>query len=116
MREYTPIVDGFQIRDIIYIGLESDSQNKNNPTSFDIVKWEECEPHEVIDEITNKKKVITKFCYSVGYLEWDEKESCFEFKSVGLRWLEANPTERVIKMTLMFCKMMEVILNLENNN
>ena len=113
MIEYTPIVDGFQIRDITYIEAEPFDENKNNLYKFDVVKWEECEPHEVIDEITNKRKVVTKFCYSVGFLEWDKKESCFEFKSVGLRWLEANPTEKVIKTIIMFCKMMEIILSPE---
>lgn len=113
MKEYTPIVDGFQIRDIVYIGTEPFAESESSLQEFDIIKWEECEPHEIIDEITNKRKVITKFCYSVGFLEWDKKESCFEFKSVGLRWLEANPTERVIKMILMFCKMMEIILSPE---
>ena len=111
MKEYTPIVDGFQIRDIIYIGLEPDSQNKNNPTSFDIVKWKECEPHTAIDGETGEEKQITKCCYSVGHLEWNNKEPCFEFKSIGLRWLESNPSERVIKMILGFCSMMESILN-----
>lgn len=113
MREYTPIVDGFQIRDIVYIGTEPFPEDQSNLHGFDIVKWEECDPHEMIDEITNKRKVITKFCYSVGFLDWDEKESCFDFRSVGLRWLEANPTEKVIQMIIMFCKMMEIILSSE---
>lgn len=115
MKEYTPIVDGFQIRDIVHIGFDSDC-SYDAEKDFDIVKWVKCDPYNVIDAKTGKEKTIDQYCYSVGRLEWDEKESCFEFKSIGLRWLESNPTERVIKMTLMFCKMMEAILYLENNN
>lgn len=111
VREYTPIVDGFQIRDIIGIGFENCYTPPENPKRFDIVKWEECEPHMSIDDDTGEKRQITKFCYSVGHLEWNPKEPCFEFKSIGLRWLESNPTERVIKMILGFCNMMESILN-----
>lgn len=109
VREYTPIVDGFQIRDINYItALDIYPEN---PKRFDIVKWEECEPHTAIDGETGEERQITKYCYSVGCLEWNPKEPDFEFKSIGLRWLESNPTKRVIKMILGFCDMMESILN-----
>ena len=111
VREYTPIVDGFQIRAIISIGSENCYTPPENPKRFDIVKWEECEPHTAIDGETGEERQITKYCYSVGHLEWNNKEPCFEFKSIGLRWLESNPTERVIKMVLGFCNMMESILN-----
>jgi len=112
VREYTPIVDGFQIRDVIGIGFESCYTPPENPKRFDIVKWEECEPHTAIDGETGEERQITKYCYSVGRLEWNPKEPCFEFKSVGLRWLESNPSERVIKMILGFCSMMESILGI----
>lgn len=103
VREYTPIVDGFQIRDITYITALN--KYPENPPKFDIVKWEE------IDGETGEERQITKYCYSVGRLEWNPKKPCFEFESIGLRWLESNPSERVIKMILGFCSMMESILN-----
>ena len=111
MKEYTPIVDGFQIRDIVYLGCDSDHKIENN---FDIVKWVKCDPHNVIDAKTGKEKIIDQYCYSVGRLEWNEKEESFNFKSIGLRWLESNPSTKVIKMILAFCKMMTSIL--ENND
>ena len=43
-----------------------------------------------------------------------EKEEDFNFKSIGLRWLESNPSTKVIKMILGFCEMMTPIL--ENND
>ena len=113
MKEYTPIVDGFQIRDITYIGLDSDC-SCGAEKDFDIVKWVECDPQKVIDAKTGKEKTIDKYCYSVGNLEWDEKEEGFNFKSIGLRWLESNPSTKVIKMILGFCEMMTPIL--ENND
>ena len=63
---------------------------------------------------TGKEKTIDQYCYSVGRLEWDEKEEGFNFKSIGLRWLESNPSTKVIKMILGFCEMMTPIL--ENND
>ena len=111
VREYTPIVDGFQIRDIVTLENFGSNTYPENPKRFDIVKWVECEPYKATDLKTGKEVIKTKHCYSVGTLEWNQKEPCFEFKSVGLRWLESNPSERVIKMILGFCSMMESILN-----
>ena len=36
MKEYTPIVDGFQIRDIVYLGFDSDCSHRIEK-DFDIV-------------------------------------------------------------------------------
>ena len=100
MKNYTEIVDGFQIRDVAYLG----EPQKNRPVEFDIVKWVDCEPHEVTNFITGKKEIQTRYRYSVAFLEWNPKEPCFEFKSVGLRWLRANASESVIKMILNFAE------------
>lgn len=100
MTNYTEIVDEFQIRDVVYIG----EPPKNTPPKFDIVKWVDCEPHEVIDLRTGKKKIQSRYCYSVAFLEWNPKEPCFEFKSVGLRWLRSGASEDVIKMILDFAE------------
>lgn len=99
MTNYTEIVDGFQIRDVVYL-----FDSPNRPIKFDIVKWVDCEPHEVIDLRTGKKKIETRYCYSVAFLEWNPKEPCFEFKSVGLRWLRSGASEDVIKMILDFAE------------
>lgn len=40
--------------------------------NFDIVKWSDDNSH----------------CWSIGYLRWNKKDDCFEFKSVGTRYLE----------------------------
>lgn len=109
VREYTPIVEDIQIRDINYLSCLD--KYPENPTRFDIVKWVNCEPFETIDGRSGIEKTIDKYCYSIGTLEWNKHEPCFEFKSIGLRWLEAKPSNKVINMILGFCKMMESVLD-----
>lgn len=107
MIEYTPRLNGFQIRDVNYLG----GKPKNAPIKFDIVKWEKNDPPiEVLDLETGKKRMSKEHCYSVAQLVWNEREPCFEFRSVGLRWLECNADESVVQMILRFAKMMEVCL------
>ena len=98
--EYTKRVDGFQIRDITYFCDPPAEPSRR----YDVVKWVSCSPHEVYSLRQNKYITITEYCFSIGTLEWDEKESDFEFKSVGLRALEYPPTKRARKMILDFCK------------
>ena len=97
---YTDIVDGYQIRDVTYIGLPP----KDTPPTFDIVRWYDIEPRRAIDMMTGEEKTITRCCYSVAFLEWDRHEEWWQFRSVGTRWLEENPPETVVKMILEFCE------------
>lgn len=104
---YTERVDGFQITDVSYFGKPP----KDAPIQFDIVKWVQTEPEEVMCYWTNEhggiecgRKVQTEYCFSVGTLEWNAREPGFEFRSVGMRWLEEEPTEAVRQMILRFCE------------
>lgn len=98
---YTERIDGFQIRDVVYIGLPP----KGTPPKFDIVKWAVADqPYEAMDIATGKRKMFTEYCYSVGMLVWNRKEPCFEFESVGLRWLEEKPSEAVVDIVLKFAE------------
>lgn len=72
----------FAIRDVVYVDGHS------NPNKYDIVKYEDHEPLIAIDCDTGEKKVLTRSCFSIGTLTWDEKEGGFEFKSCGLRYLK----------------------------
>lgn len=107
VKEYTDRIKDFQIRDVIYLEDIIGKKVENRPTRFDIVKYEQCEPHEVIEFKNGRKKIQTEYCYSVGHLEWDSKEPGFEFSSVGLRWLESGADEEVIKMILDFANKKE---------
>ena len=107
MKEYTERLHGYQIRDVVYMGRPP----KDAPVMFDIVKWYQCEPNEVMSMEMNsrgtydmKKKIVTEYCYSVAVLEWNAHESWFDFKSVGTRWLEEKPEEDVIDMIMKFCE------------
>lgn len=97
--KYTERIDGFQICDPSYWpGMEP----KTILPIFDIVKWEQHDPIEVIDMKTGEKKMSTENCYVVARLVWDSNEPWFDFKSIGTRWLECKPTEAVIDMIMDF--------------
>lgn len=111
--DYTDRIDGFQIRDVCYFGKPP----RDSPPMYDIVKWVQTEPYEAIDVRTGKRKNVVEYCYSVAALEWERKESGFDFKSIGLRWLESKPTERIIEAILDFAeKKTQEILKEEKEN
>ena len=108
--EYTERLHDYQIRDVSYWGKPPE----NVPLRFDIVKWHHTEPQEVnqvyYDEYgcaKIRKAISTEYCYSVGFLEWDDREPCFRFRSVGLRFFEEYPPKDVIDMILDFCEKKE---------
>ena len=72
----------FEIRPACFIDGHTD------PKTWDVVKWCHCEPIEVIDIETGKKKISDTYCFSIALLEWNEKEPCWEISSVGTRFLE----------------------------
>ena len=72
----------FEIRPTCFLDGHKDQKK------WDVVKWCTCDPHEVVDGMTGKKKVIDTYCFSVAFLEWDDKEPCWEMRSVGTRFLE----------------------------
>lgn len=103
--EYTDRVEGFQIRDVTYIGLPP----AGTPPTFDIVKWVKHDPPIKDVTVLRNGEVLTEqtvdeSCYSVGFLEWDRHEKWFSFRSVGLRWLEEKPSDAVIQMILDFAE------------
>lgn len=72
----------FEIRPTCFLDGHAD------PKRWDVVKWVNTEPREVIDGRTGKKKMSDSYCYSVAQIWWNEKEPCWEFESVGTRFLE----------------------------
>ncbi len=92
---FTEEWNGFQFRSPTYI------DGHIEPYKFDLVLWR-------IDERGNK------YCFSVGFLEWNEKESFFTFRSVGIRYLEYR-VDGLEKFILDFCADMEKSLT-ENGN
>lgn len=99
VRTYGEEWNGFQFRSPAYL------DGHFEPYEFDLVKWEECEPTEVIDFKTGKKKIQTRYCYSVGTLIWNKKECAFDFESVGLRYLQ-HRVDGLEEWILEFCEEM----------
>ena len=100
-KEYTERFKDFQIRDCVYLG-EPPADDKYK---YDVVKWNKYDkPVEMTDLKTGKKKDVYESCYTVGTLIYNPKEPCFEFKSCGLRWLEAFPDEEVNEWIIRWCR------------
>lgn len=59
--------------------------------NFDVVKWANDNSH----------------CWSIGFLRWDKKESCFDFESVGIRYLE-DREDGLEEWILKWCELKEV--------
>lgn len=73
----------FEIRPTCFLNGHKD------PKRWDVVKWEKHDnPIQVTEWETGKKKMQDTFCFSVAFLEWNDKESCWEMRSVGTRFLE----------------------------
>lgn len=100
VRVYTNEWNGFQFREPLYL------DGHFEPHKFDLVKWEEHEPYEVIDFYTGEKKMSTRSCFTVATLIWNAKEHGFEFESCGLRYLE-HRVDGLEKFIFDFCNMME---------
>ena len=99
-RVYTDIWNGFQFRAPIYV------DGHFEPYKFDLVKWEDHEPYEVIDGYTGEKKISTRSCFSIGTLEWNTKMGRFNFNSCGTRYLEYR-VDGLEKFILDFCETMK---------
>lgn len=91
--DYTPRVDGFQIRDPVYLGY----RDRIRPPRYDIVKWEKNSSDAWYAD-GHKEKMPEESCYSVAFLNWNVNDESFTFESCGTRWLEAHPTDAVIEM------------------
>ena len=106
VKEYTGRYKGFQIRDVNYLG----ETLTDSPTIVDAVKQRYYDARQEV-KTTECKVVATLYegshleecCYTVGTLEYNAKEPCFEFKSCGLRWLEAHPDEDVENWIIKWC-------------
>ena len=78
----------FEIRKPTFLGSPpTEDYYKYN---FDIVRWADDNSH----------------CWSIGSLEWNKRELCFEFKSVGLRYLEGRE-DGLEEWLLKWCELKE---------
>ena len=80
---------------------------------FELVKWYDHEPMSVTDMRIGEKRISTRSCFVVAWLEWDAKEPCFELTSVGLRLVE-NWVDGLDQFILKWCEMAEVCMEEDN--
>lgn len=99
LRTYGEEWNGFQFRSPNYL------DGHFEPYEFDLVKWRDCKPTEVVDLKTGKKKIQTRYCYSIGRLTWNREEGGFEFSSCGLRYL-TDRIDGLEEWILEFCEEM----------
>lgn len=78
-----------------------------DPKRFELVKWYDHEPY------VHGESTSTRSCFVVAWLEWNDKEPCFELTSVGLR-LVANWVDGLDKFIIRWCEMAEVCMEEDN--
>ena len=74
-----------------------------DPKRFELVKWYDHEPY------IHGESTSTRSCFVVAWLEWNDKEPCFELTSVGLRLVE-NWADGLDKFIIKWCEMAEVCM------
>ena len=83
-----------------------------DPKRFELIRWYDHNPVSVTDMRTGEKKMSTRSCYVVAWLEWDAKEPCFDLKSVGLRLVE-HWVDGLDKFIVKWCEMAAVCMEEE---
>lgn len=78
-----------------------------DPKRFELVKWYDHEPY------VHGESTSTRSCFVVAWLEWNDKEPCFELTSVGLRLVE-NWVDGLDKFIIKWCEMAEVCMEEDN--
>ena len=76
---------------------------------FELVKWYDHEPQGVTNLRTGKVENSTRSCFVVAWLEYDNKDGFWDFKSVGLRLVE-NWTDGLDQFIVKWCEMAEVCM------
>ena len=74
---------------------------------FELVKWYDHEPY------VHGESTSTRSCFVVAWLEWNDKEPCFELKSVSLRLVE-NWVNGLDQFIIKWCEMAEVCMEEDN--
>ena len=100
---FPPRVDMVEIRWPTYFVCDHDVRMDRK---FDLVKWTTHPPQVIFDLKLGRDVVSTESCYSLGFLEWDDKNRNFTFKGCGLRIFETEISEDAKQMILDFCEKM----------
>ena len=74
-----------------------------NPKRFKIVKWYDHEPY------IHGTSTSTRSCYTVAWLEYDNKDGFWDLRSVGLRLVE-DWTDGLDQFIIRWCEMATVCM------
>ena len=74
-----------------------------DPKRFELVKWYDHEPY------IHGESISTRSCFVVAWLEYDNKDGFWDFKSVGLRLVE-NWVDGLDQFIIKWCEMAEVCM------
>ena len=74
-----------------------------DPNRFELVKWCNHEPY------IHGESTSTRSCFVVAWLEYDNKDGFWDFKSVGLRLVE-NWVDGLDRFIIKWCEMAEVCM------
>ena len=78
---------------------------------FELVKWYKTNaPVEVINVETEEKVFKSDFCYVVAFLNYNDREPCWKFESVGTRFID-DYVEGLCDYIKQFLKLIDVINN-----
>lgn len=80
-----------------------------DPKRFELIRWYDHNPVPVTDMRTGEKKMSTRSCYVVAWLEWVASEPCFDIKSVGLR-LVKDWVDGLDQFIIKWCEMAAVCM------
>lgn len=81
---------------------------------YELIKWYKTEsPIEVTIAETGEKKMKDTFCYVVAWITWNPKEPCWEFESVGMRFID-DYEEGLCEYIKKFVELLDVIRDKEN--
>ena len=86
----------FEIRDITFVGEKPTNRPKYE---YDVICW--AEDHS--------------YCWSIARLWWNDKESGFEFESIGTRYLR-YADDTLNKWLLKWCELQTIAIENEREN
>ena len=94
MKDYTPIVDNIQIRDVISLAL-------SKPNKYDVVRWENTEPYYSTNA-DGQMQINMRHCYSLAFIIIDEERHKAIIEPIADRLLEYPLSAAASKMVMDF--------------
>ena len=103
--KYTEPIEDFFVEDLTFL---REPPLRSMPLRFAVSKMERHNPPiKLTDFRTGELRELQYTSFVVGEFVYNAHEGCFDFESVGTRWLEAHPSAAVEDMALQFINKVE---------